>query len=72
MIYCIHWEFTLSVFALIDALTKHMAVEWGEHNVRVVGVSPGPIAETEGMRKLGQLCHDITALFLFDKLCAVY
>ena len=37
----------------IDALTKHMAVEWGENKVRVVGVSPGPIAETEGMRKLG-------------------
>ena len=38
----------------LDALTKHMAVEWGENHVRVVGVCPGPIAETEGMRKLGK------------------
>ena len=39
-----------------DALTKHMAVEWGPQNIRVVGLAPGPIAETEGMRKLGKNC----------------
>ena len=37
----------------VDALTKHMAVEWGPEQIRVVGVAPGPVAETEGMRKLG-------------------
>ena len=31
-----------------------MAVEWGGDGVRVVGVAPGPIAGTEGMRRLGQ------------------
>ena len=31
-----------------------MAVEWGSDQVRVVGLAPGPVAETEGMRKLGK------------------
>ena len=30
-----------------------MAVEWGPDNVRVVGVSPGPIADTEANTFLG-------------------
>lgn len=30
----------------VDALTKHMAVELGPRNIRVVGVSPGPIENT--------------------------
>ena len=55
-------HFTCILFSLIpilqipqtDALTKHMAVEWGPQNIRVVGLAPGPIAETEGMRKLGK------------------
>jgi len=38
---------------VVDALTKHMAVEWGPDRVRVVGVAPGPIAETEGNTRLG-------------------
>eukprot|EP00920_Eleutheroschizon_duboscqi_P020803 GHVT01049147.1.p1 GENE.GHVT01049147.1~~GHVT01049147.1.p1 ORF type:complete len:266 (-),score=9.81 GHVT01049147.1:453-1250(-) len=38
--------------AAIDALTKHMAVEWGPYGVRVNGIAPGPIADTEGMRRL--------------------
>ena len=35
-----------------DTLTTHMAVEWGGDGVRVVGVAPGPIGGTEGMRRL--------------------
>jgi len=27
----------------VDALTKHMAVELGPRNIRVIGISPGPI-----------------------------
>ena len=42
-----------SAKAAIDALTKHLAVEWGPDNIRVVGLAPGPIAGTEGMRRLG-------------------
>lgn len=45
-----------SAKAAVDALTKHMAVEWGPDRVRVVGVSPGPIADTEGNTKLGGDC----------------
>ncbi|KAL8424452.1 hypothetical protein Efla_001054 [Eimeria flavescens] len=38
--------------AAIDALTKHMAVEWGPYNVRVNGIAPGPIADTVGIDRL--------------------
>lgn len=36
-------------------MTRHMAVEWGQHGIRVMCVAPGPIADTEGLRKLGNL-----------------
>ena len=36
----------------IDALTRSLAVEWGEHGIRVNGIAPGPIAGTEGVRRL--------------------
>lgn len=36
----------------IDALTTNLAAEWGEHGIRVVGIAPGPIGDTEGMRRL--------------------
>ncbi|KAI8337612.1 2,4-dienoyl-CoA reductase [Chlamydoabsidia padenii] len=39
--------------AAIDAMTKHLAIELGPHGVRVNGISPGPIASTVGMEKLG-------------------
>nr|AZL94570.1 2,4-dienoyl-CoA reductase 2 [Nephromyces sp. MMRI]AZL94581.1 2,4-dienoyl-CoA reductase 2 [Nephromyces sp. MMRI] len=37
----------------VDAMTKHMAVEFGPKKVRVNGVAPGPIGGTVGMDKLG-------------------
>ncbi|KAL8574543.1 hypothetical protein ACOMHN_057542 [Nucella lapillus] len=42
-----------SAKAAIEAMTRHMAVEWGQHGIRVMCVAPGPIADTEGMSKLG-------------------
>lgn len=38
--------------AAVDALTKHLAVEWGPASVRVCGVAPGPIADTEGFKRI--------------------
>jgi len=36
----------------VNMVTRCMAMEWGPEGVRVNGISPGPIADTEGMRRL--------------------
>ena len=36
----------------INMLVKCLALEWGQSQVRVNGISPGPISNTEGMRRL--------------------
>jgi peroxisomal 2,4-dienoyl-CoA reductase len=36
----------------VDALTRNLAVEWGRYGIRVNGVAPGPIEDTEGMARL--------------------
>jgi NAD(P)-dependent dehydrogenase (short-subunit alcohol dehydrogenase family) len=36
----------------IDIMMKNLAVEWGEHGIRTATIVPGPIAGTEGMRRL--------------------
>ena len=36
----------------IDMLVQCLAVEWGRENIRVNSVLPGPIEDTEGMRRL--------------------
>jgi 2,4-dienoyl-CoA reductase [(3E)-enoyl-CoA-producing], peroxisomal len=38
--------------AAIDSLTRSFALEWGPKRIRVVGLAPGPIADTPGMAKL--------------------
>ena len=36
----------------VDALTRNLAVEWGRYGIRVNGIAPGPIEDTEGMERL--------------------
>lgn len=36
----------------VDALTRNLAVEWGPYGIRVNAIAPGPIEDTEGMRRL--------------------
>ena len=36
----------------VDAITRNLAVEWGRYGIRVNGIAPGPIADTEGMKRL--------------------
>ena len=38
--------------AAIDAMTRHLAMEWGPSRIRVNGIAPGPIGDTEGMKRL--------------------
>jgi 2,4-dienoyl-CoA reductase [(3E)-enoyl-CoA-producing], peroxisomal len=36
----------------VDALTRSLAVEWGRFGIRSVAIAPGPIGDTEGVRRL--------------------
>ncbi len=47
----------------VDAITKNLAVEWGRFGIRVCGIAPGPIGDTEGMRRLapGDLSTKMTS-----------
>lgn len=36
----------------VDAMTRNLAVEWGQFGIRVCAIAPGPIGDTEGMRRL--------------------
>lgn len=38
--------------AAVDSLTKTLALEWGGLGIRVNGIAPGPIDDTEGMARL--------------------
>jgi peroxisomal 2,4-dienoyl-CoA reductase len=41
-----------SAKAAVDALTRTLAVEWGPLGIRVNAIAPGPIGDTEGVRRL--------------------
>ena len=41
-----------SAKAAVDVQTRTMAVEWGPLGIRVNGIAPGPIGDTEGMTRL--------------------
>lgn len=36
----------------VDMVTRTLAIEWGRDGIRVNSIAPGPIADTEGMRRL--------------------
>lgn len=36
----------------VDAITRNLAVSWGKHGIRTNGIAPGPIEDTEGMKRL--------------------
>lgn len=36
----------------VEMLTRVLAMEWGPEGIRVLGITPGPIDGTEGMRRL--------------------
>lgn len=36
----------------VDAITRNLCAEWGRHGIRVNGIAPGPIEDTEGMKRL--------------------
>ena len=37
----------------VDMLMKSLALEWGEHGIRLNSIAPGPVAGTEGLRRMG-------------------
>eukprot|EP00660_Eupelagonema_oceanica_P008006 gene8006-20584_t len=37
----------------IDSLTRTFSLEWSSYGIRVNGIAPGPIADTQGFEKLG-------------------
>jgi len=41
----------------VDNLMKNLALEWGRYGIRSNTITPGPIAETEGMRRLSSDEH---------------
>jgi len=36
----------------VDMLIRTLAIEWGAAGIRCVGIAPGPVSDTEGMRRL--------------------
>ncbi len=38
--------------AAVDAITRNLSVEWGRYGIRVNGIAPGPIEDTQGMKRL--------------------
>jgi 2,4-dienoyl-CoA reductase [(3E)-enoyl-CoA-producing], peroxisomal len=46
----------------VDSLTRSLALEWGSDRIRVVGIAPGPIADTPGTTKLAPVTGSMDSL----------
>jgi NAD(P)-dependent dehydrogenase (short-subunit alcohol dehydrogenase family) len=57
----------------IESMMKNLALEWGRHGIRSCSIVPGPIAGTEGMRRLSdpQALGDQVARIPMQRLGAV-
>jgi len=57
----------------VDALTRTLAVEWGPQNIRVNAIAPGPIGDTEGVRRLlpGEAAEKMRQVIPTRKLGAI-
>jgi len=47
-----HQAHVCSAKAGVDMVTRSLTIEWGKEGVRVNSIVPGPIADTEGMKRL--------------------
>ncbi|XP_042040881.1 peroxisomal 2,4-dienoyl-CoA reductase [(3E)-enoyl-CoA-producing]-like [Salvia splendens] len=55
--------------AAVDSVTRNLALEWGaDYDIRVNGISPGPIADTVGLSKLDPQDVDVEATTPLYKL----
>jgi 2,4-dienoyl-CoA reductase [(3E)-enoyl-CoA-producing], peroxisomal len=59
--------------AAVDALTRTLAVEWGPQGIRVNAIAPGPIADTEGARRLlpGEAAEKLRAVIPTRRLGSI-
>ena len=46
----------------VDMLTQVLALEWGPQGIRINSIVPGPIADTEGLRRLAPTDDTMTAM----------
>ena len=49
------WNFLkIKYKAGVDSVTRSLAAEWGDYGIRVNGIAPGPIKDTEGLTRLSK------------------
>lgn len=54
----IHQAHVSAAKAGVDALMRALALEWAPHGIRSNSILPGPVADTEGMRRLAETAGD--------------